>query len=52
MLNTKFPYYSKKKSVEVKDKNEATILTENTGICIKPEYVIKFLKSKFKLKNW
>lgn len=28
------------------------ILTENTGICIKPEYVIKFLKSKFKLKNW
>ena len=28
------------------------ILTENTGICIKPKYVIKFLKSKFKLKNW
>lgn len=28
------------------------ILNENTGISTKPEYVIKFLKSKFKLKNW
>lgn len=28
------------------------ILNENTGISTKPEHVVKFLKSKFKLKNW